>query len=68
MLRADFSSAFLGQPETRHGRAGPFDRALVGRGLGQMFADALSEPIPDDWRKLLQSLDEQALESEAEEA
>lgn len=67
MLRADLSSAFLGQTETWHGRAGPFDRALLGRGLGQMFADALAEPIPDDWGRLLRSLDERAAESESDE-
>lgn len=68
MLRAEFSSAFLGDLDKARGRAGPFDRALVGRGLGQIFADALSQPVPEEWCRLLQQLDEHGCEAEQEEA
>lgn len=68
MLRAEFSSVFLGDLDKTRGRAGPFDRALVGRGLSQIFADALSQPVPEEWRRLLQRLDEHSCEAEQEDA
>lgn len=68
MLRAEFSSVFGGELEAPRGRAGPFERALIGRGLSQIFADALSQPVPEEWRSLLQRLDEHPWEAEQEDA
>lgn len=67
MHRAEFS-VFAGQPEPLRGRAGPFDRALMGGRLGQIYAEMLSEPIPEEWRRLLEGLEDGACERKREEA
>lgn len=68
MLTAEFSTAFAGELEAPRGRAGPFDRVLVGRALGQIFAEALAQPLPEEWRSLLQRLDEPPWEADPEDA
>jgi hypothetical protein len=56
MLQAEYPSAFSSASDQSHG-GGPFDMSLLSDGLQRSFADALEEPLPEQWQSLIEGLD-----------
>jgi hypothetical protein len=56
MLKAEYSSAFSLEPEALY-RAGPFDLSILRDSLRRSFVATIEEPLPAQWRSLLDRLD-----------
>ena len=57
MRQGEFRSAFAGETQGGFRSEGPVDLMAIGRGLGRALGDALSAPLPPEWRALLSRLD-----------
>ena len=60
MRQGEFRSAFAGETQGGFRSEGPVDLMAIGRGLGRALGDALTAPLPQEWRVLLSRLDDKS--------
>ena len=58
MRQGEFRSAFAGETQGGFRPEGSVDLMALGRGLGRALGDALTAPLPQEWRALLSRLDD----------